>query len=131
MAQDMDDRQEEPLDEPRLNLRALDPMEDPPHWHSVVASTMARVDAVLAARTAADDPLDLIARWRRPLLVAAAAAVALLIPAEIALERREARTERVERLVEISTGWSSGKAPAVSDFLRAIGAESPGAGEAP
>ncbi len=130
MAHDIDDRHEEPGDEPRLDLRALDPMQDPPHWHSVVAATMARVDAVLAARAGADDPLDLIARWRRPLLVAAAAALALLVPAELALERREARTERVERLVEISTGWSSGKAPAVSDFLRAIGAESPG-GEAP
>jgi len=131
MSHDPEHRQEALPDEPPLNLRALDPMQDPPHWHSVFAATMARVDIVLAARAHADDPLDLIARWHRPLLATAAAAVALLIPAEVALERREARMERVERLVEISTGWSNGRAPAVSDFLRAIGAESPGAGDAP
>jgi hypothetical protein len=117
--------------EPPVNLAALDTLQDELRWRSVMNATMARVDTVLAARTRRDDPLDLIASWRRPLLAAAAIAVALLVPAEIALERREARMERVERLVEISSGWLDGRRPAGADFLRAVGASRNGAEPAP
>ena len=108
--------------EPPVDLGALDPMRDELHWRSVINATMARVDVVLAARTRRDDPLDLIASWRRPLLAAAAAVVMVLVPVEVALERREARAEPIERLVEISSDWAGGRRPAGADFLRALGA---------
>ena len=117
--------------QPPVDLSALDPLRDEVRWRSVMNATMARVDTVLAARTHRDHPLDLIASWRRPLTAAAAIAVALLVPAEIALERREARMERVERLVEISSGLLDGRRPAGADFLRAVGASRNGAEPAP
>jgi hypothetical protein len=124
-------RREEDQDGVPLALNALDPMEDEAHWHHVMGQTLRRVDAVLARRAAAEGPLDLIVGWRRPLLVAAATTIALLIPAELALERREVRMERVDQLVEISSGWTDGRKPAVADFLRAIGATSPTTEAAP
>ena len=108
--------------EPPLDLSALDPMRDELRWRRTMGALMARVDVVLAERAHGDDPLDLIASWRRPLLAAAAAVVAVLIPAEIALERRDAGRERLERLVTISERWLGGPAPVGSDFLRAVGA---------
>lgn len=106
----------------RLDLSPLDPMRDPGHWQAVMGATLMRVDAVLFQRR--QDPLSLIASWSRPLLVAAATAVALLVPAEIALETREERAEQVRRLVALSTGWQEeGAPPSGSDFLRALAAE--------
>ena len=105
----------------RLDLSALAP-EGEAHWPRVMATTMTRVDAALARRTA--DPLSMIAAWRRPLLVAAAAAVALLIPVELALETRETAVEQVERLVSMSVRWSHGDSrPSGAEFLRALATE--------
>jgi hypothetical protein len=107
-------------DEAPFDLSPLDPMRDEPRWRAVVDRTLARVDAVVAERARREDPLDLIASWRRPLLVAAAAAIALLVPAELALERREARARRVERLVAVSSRVAQGAAPTGADFRRAL-----------
>ena len=117
--------------EPPLDLSALDPMRDEPGWRRTMDAVMARVDVVLADRALGDDPLDLIASWRRPLLAAAATVVAVLVPAEIALERREAGRERLERLVTISERWLGGPAPAGTDFLRAVGAPRTSGGPTP
>lgn len=107
-------------DDRRLDLSALDPARDPGRWRGVMEATMARVDGVLLARSR-PDPLALIAGWRRPLLAAAAAAVLLLVPVEIALERREARQETVRGMVSISTVWAQeGRAPSGAELLRAI-----------
>lgn len=111
-------------DEP-LDLSALDPRRDPERWRAVVEGTRTRVDAVLETRAGGDDPLDVLASWRRPLLVAAAAAILALIPAEIALERREAEMERVQRLVAISHWASPAQRPTGADFLRALGGWTP------
>lgn len=119
---DVPDRGSHGAEEPPVDLSALDPMRDELHWPGVMRATMVRVDEVLARRVRGDDPLDLIASWRRPLLVAAAVAVAVLIPAEIALERREAAQDRVGRLVTVSERWFAGRAPASTEFLRAVGA---------
>jgi hypothetical protein len=108
------------MDDDRLNLSALDPARDPGRWRGVMEATLARVDGVLLAR-ARPDPLALIAGWRRPLLAAAAAAVLLLVPVEVALERREARQETVQGLVSVSTAWAQeGRVPSGAELLRAI-----------
>lgn len=107
-------------DHERIDFSALDPMQDPDHWRSVMDQTLARVDAVLARREA--DPLSTIATWRRPLLMAAAIAVLVLVPVELALETREPQTEQVRRLVSLSSEWDPGESPpSGADFLRALG----------
>jgi hypothetical protein len=109
-------------DHDRLDLSELDPMRDAEQWERVMAATLVRVDAVLSRRT--EDPLAAIAAWSRPLLVAAAAALVLLIPVEFALELREQRAEQVQRLVSLSTGWDDGEEPPTgAEFLRALTAE--------
>lgn len=109
-------------DHDRLDLSALDPTRDPEHWERVMAATLVRVDAVLSRRI--DDPFTAIAVWKRPLLVAAAATLALLVPVELALELRESRAEQVERLVSLSSSWEDGgRPPSGAAFLRALTAE--------
>ncbi|HEX2210999.1 MAG TPA: hypothetical protein VHG93_25170 [Longimicrobium sp.] len=108
------------MDDRRLNLSALDPARAPRPWRAVMEATMARVDGVLLAR-ARPDPLTLIAGWRRPLLALAAGAVLLLVPVEVALERREARQEALRGLVSVSTAWAQeGRDPTGAELLRAI-----------
>lgn len=107
------------MDERRLDLSALDPERDPGRWRAVFDGTLARVDGVLMHRR--EDALTLIAGWRRPLLAAAAAAVLMLVPVEIALERRESRAETVRGLVAASTAWAQeGRAPTGAELLRAM-----------
>jgi hypothetical protein len=107
------------MDDRRLDLSALDPARDPGRWRGVFDATLARVDDALLQRR--QDPLALIAGWRRPLLAAAAAAVVLLVPVEVALERRETRVETVRGLVAVSTVWAQeGRAPTGAELLRAM-----------
>lgn len=106
-------------DDRRLDLSAVDPARDPGRWGAVLAATRARVDDVLLHRR--QDPLSLIAGWRRPLLAAAAAAVLALVPVEVALERRETREETVRGLVAASTAWAhEGRAPTGAELVRAM-----------
>lgn len=112
--------EQEPVD-----LSPLDPSADAARWQRVVEATMLRVDAVLEARERAQDPLTLIASWRRPVLVAAAVALAVLVPVELLLEVREARAEQVEALVTLSSGLVGAELPpSGADFLRALAVES-------
>ncbi len=107
------------MDDGRLDLSALDPARDPARWRAAVDATLARVDAALLRRR--QDPLTLIAGWRRPLLAAAAAAVLVLVPVEVALERRESRLETVRGLVSASTAWArDGREPSGAELLRAM-----------
>ena len=107
------------MDERRLDLSALDPARDPGRWRAVFDGTLARVDDVLLQRR--QDALTLIAGWRRPLLAAAAAAVLMLVPVEVMLERRETRVETVRGLVAASTAWAhEGRAPTGAELLRAM-----------
>ena len=108
------------MDDERVDLSALDPARDPGRWRAVMAATMAGVDGALARR-ARPDALALIAGWRRPLLAMAAATVLLLVPVEVALERRESRQETLRGLVDVSTAWAQeGRAPTGAELLRAI-----------
>lgn len=108
-----------------LDLTALDPLRDPDHWDRVMSATARRVDAVLARRR--PDPLATLAGWTRPVLIAAAIAVVLLVPIELALETREPQVEQVRRLVSLSVRWEPGeRPPSGAEFLRALTA-----GEAP
>jgi len=108
------------MDDRRVNLSALDPARDPGRWRAVMEATLTRVDGVLLHR-ARPDPLALIADWRRPLLAMAAAAVLLLVPVEVALERRESRRETVRGLVDVSTAWAQeGRTPTGAELLRVV-----------
>lgn len=105
--------------EDRIDFSALDPMRDPDHWQARTDAAVHCVEAVLSERQA--DPLAKIADWRRPLLVAASAALLLIAPVELALELRESRVEQVERLVSLSVSWGHGeRVLSPTDFLRAL-----------
>lgn len=96
----------------------LSPLE-PERWETVVEATLRRVDAVLAARP--QDPLTLIASWSRALSIGAAVVVALLVPVELLLERREARAEQVDSLVRLTTRASLGAPPPTgAELARAL-----------
>lgn len=104
----------------RVDLSELDPLREPGRWDATVEATMARVDAVLAGRTR--DPLSLIASWSRQLTLGSCLVVALLIPIEIILERREAGAEQVRDLVRLSTETALGEgAPTGAELSRALG----------
>jgi hypothetical protein len=106
-----------------VDLSPLRPA-DEARWQRVVSATLLRVDALLEARQLAQDPLTLIASWRRPVLVAAGIAVAILVPVELVLEVREARAEQVEALVTLSAELVRGETPpSGADFLRALAVE--------
>ena len=108
----------------RVDLSPLDAAADPARWQRVVDATLLRADAALEARRRAQDPLTLIASWRRPVLIAAGVAVAILIPVELVLEVREARAEQVEALVTLSTELvQTDTPPSGADFLRALAVE--------
>ncbi|HEX9939064.1 MAG TPA: hypothetical protein VGB15_18120 [Longimicrobium sp.] len=107
------------MDDRRVDLSALDPARDADRWRALMGATLARVDDVLLHRR--QDPLALIAGWRRPLLAAAAAALLVLVPAEVALERREPRVKTVRGLVAVSTAWAhEGRAPTGAELLQAM-----------
>lgn len=112
-------------DDERLDLSSLDPARDPEQWRALVAGMLARVDAALEGRARRDEPLHLIAVWRKPLLAAAAGVILMLIPVEFALELRERRVERVGRLVALSHWSPETKPPSGADFRRALGGRQP------
>jgi hypothetical protein len=92
----------------------------PEGWEAVVETTLRRVDGVLTAR--AQDPLTLIASWSRSLSIAAVVVVALLVPVELLLERREARAEQVDSLVQLTTRATIGAQPPTgAELSRALG----------
>ena len=95
---------------------------EPRDWDRVSARTMSRVEAVLEDRMSrADDPLALIASWSRSVLAAAAVILAVVIPAEIALELRESRAEPVHRLASLSVEAVQRDEPlSGSEILRTI-----------
>jgi len=106
----------------RLDLSALDPMRDRERWERVVSATTVRAEMAVARR--GEDALTTIASWTRPLLLAAAIALLVLVPIEVALEAREPRSEQVERLVTLSAGLHESDAPpSGAEFLRALTAE--------
>jgi hypothetical protein len=109
----MSDMNEEPVD-----LSALDATADAARWEAFLVAAMMRADATLAARM--QTPADLIASWSRPLLLAAAVVVALLVPLEILLEARETRTQQIERLVTLSVDWANGGAAPSGSQLRGV-----------
>ena len=106
----------------RVDLSALDPERDPARWNALVDATLRRVDQVVEARSAmSEDPFSTIAGWRRPLLIAAAASVAILIPIELALEARESRIEAARRMATASLAWvDEARSPTGAEILRAI-----------
>jgi len=106
----------------KVDLTALDPMADPGRWQAFVEATLARADGVLdARRDSENDAFSLIARWRRPLMAAAAVLLAVLVPAEFLLEEREARVEAAHRLATVSITWvERSQGPSGTEILRTI-----------
>jgi riboflavin biosynthesis pyrimidine reductase len=107
-------------DDARVDLSALDPMEDPARWQAILDDVQRRVDVVLAERSEQARPLIVIASWRRRLMLAAAVVITVLVPAEVALEAREKEQEQVRRLVAVSVLRDDGR-PTGAEFLRALG----------
>jgi len=110
------------MDTGKLDLSPLDPERDAEHWQATVDRLLERVDTAMEQRSQRqDDALQLIASWRRPLLVAAAIAIVILIPVEIALELNESRDEPVTRLAAMSASWAEAdETPSGAEILRAI-----------
>jgi hypothetical protein len=107
------------MDDRPLDLSALDPARDPGRWAEVMERTLTRAGAALVARR--PHPLVFIAEWRRPVLALAAATMLLLVPAEVALERRDAQDERLRALARVSTTWAQeGRTPSGEELLRAM-----------
>jgi hypothetical protein len=106
----------------KFDLTALDPTTDPRRWEAFVEATLIRADRVLDARRESEnDAFWLIARWRRPLVAAAALFVAALVPAEIFLEKRALRAEAVHRLATVSITWvERNQGPSGAEILRTI-----------
>jgi hypothetical protein len=103
-----------------IDFSALEP--ERARWESIVQATRTGLDAALEAREdRARDPIGVIAGWRRPVLAAATLLVALLIPAELMLEAREARAESIHRLAVRSAAWVAGaRTPTGAEILRVI-----------
>ena len=110
------------MDHEKVDLSILDPERDAAKWQAVVTTTLRRVDEAVEARSAArEDALATIASWRRPLLVAAAASIAILIPVELALEARESKLETARRMANASLAWvDEARSPTGAEILRAI-----------
>jgi hypothetical protein len=106
----------------KFDLTALDPTTDPGHWDAFVEATLVRADRVLEARRESqNDAFWLIARWRRPLLAAAALFLAVLVPTEFLLEQRASRAEAVHRLATVSITWvERNQGPSGAEILRTI-----------
>lgn len=109
----------------KLDLSALDPERDGARWRAVVDRTRSGVHAALDERAnRQQDAFGMIASWRRTLLVAAAAVLAVLIPAEITLERREARAESIHRLAVLSAASVRlDRVPTAAEILETIAEE--------
>lgn len=110
------------IENEKLDLSALDPA----RWKAVIDETLERVYAKLDERSKCeDDAFDLIVRWRRMLIAAAAVVLAVLIPAEFALEARESREEAIHRLAILSAASvQRHQSPSAAEILRTIAEES-------
>ena len=105
-----------------VDLSPLDPMQEPDRWRAIVDATMLRVDEVFASQP--EDALALIASWRRRLIMAAAVAIALLLPVEFVLEKRESVAEQIQVLVRLSTRSALGEGlPSGAELSRALGSD--------
>ena len=110
----------DPMEDERLDLSALDPSSDP-GWDAIVAATVARAGDVAEKHAQRDDPIRVIVGWRRELLIAAAAAIAILVPVELMLELREQRVARAHGLAIGSAHWAvAPTAPTGAEILRSM-----------
>jgi len=100
----------------RIDLSTLAP--DPGRWNAAVRGTLRRVDEAMARR--GDDPFTQIVRWRRRVLAAAAAVIAVVVPAELWLEHREAPVGAGEAVADLSVDALRGGARPSGADLRAL-----------
>ena len=106
-------------EEQRLDLSALDPRADTARWSAFLRETAGRVDAVMAERST--DPLTLIAGWMKSVTAATALVVAMLVPVEMVLERREAGQAQIDRLVQLSAeALRDGGIPTATELTQAV-----------
>src|SRR5690606_37235673 len=108
----------------RLDLSPLAPA-DGAAWDAVVTHTLARVDAALARRTQ-QGPLTLIAGWTRAITTMAGILLLILIPVELALEKRESIVEQAERLAQLSArAVRTDRGPTGAELFQALEAPAP------
>lgn len=99
----------------RIDFSSLEP--DSERWREGVRATLRRVDEVLQRRSR-ETALSLIVRWRRVVLAAAAVVVAVVIPTEWLLERRERSAGQVHTLVRFANQALHGDAGPTGAELR-------------
>lgn len=105
-----------------VDLSVLDPMTDRGRWHAYVNATMLRVDNAIASRP--QDTLTMIANWSGFLTRACLVVLALLLPIEVLLERRETGAEQIQQLVQFSMQSTVGKElPTGADLSRTLGSD--------
>ncbi len=105
-----------------VDLSPLDPGRDPARWALLVEATSRRVAAALEPRSREPDPLEVVSRWARPIL-AAAAILTLLLGVAAAMLGPRARpaateTHRLARLTEESV--THGRLPTGGEVMAAI-----------
>lgn len=85
----------EPLDEDALIAAELRSMLVPPRGAEDLAALEARI---LEAATQPGDPVPVLARWARPAMLAAAAALVVAVATDVFLRRQERRLEVMSAL---------------------------------
>jgi hypothetical protein len=108
----------------RIDFSAIDPGRDPERWARLVAATRLRVEGALKGLAATPSPLDLVAGWFRPILVAAVLVAVLLGTVRLLVGSRSATlsdASEARRLAALS-GESLGRglAPTGSQLLVAL-----------
>ena len=111
-------------DSERIDLSPLDPARDPERWARLVAATRLRVESALDGLAPAPAPLDLVAGWFRPILVAAVLVAALLGSVRVLVGSRSAtlaHATEARRLAALSDeSLGRGRPPTGSQLLVAI-----------
>jgi len=111
-----------------VDLSPLDPARDPKHWSAVMEATRLRVEAALLERTPSLDALTVVGGWARPILAAAALALAVL-GATLAAVRgptpRAVPASDAQRLAALTVGFADGHSPTGPELAAAVRARGP------
>lgn len=116
----------------RLDLSALDPMNDPERRERLIRSITRRALPELSRRAAENSPIALLASWARPML-AAAAALVIVSTVILALTRERTRPhapdDGIVEALHIPTpaaDWlTEDRGPTVGDLIFALEGDSP------
>lgn len=111
------------MEEPRIDLSALDPGRDPAEWERRVARIRQAAAPGLAHRAAAASPIVSIAAWLRPTLAAAATLTVVSAGALLVTERTGLDEDAVDAVATFAVpeSWlTRDEPPTVSEVLVAL-----------